>query len=255
MADFKAAVVGRDVYTTEEDDDETLDSGAAAIKECSSGKHRTGVGSVEVPKKPRGRPPGSKNKPKPPIVITHDSESAMRLVVLELSAGCDVVEGVATFARRRHVGICILSGSGSVANVTLRHPTSISATLTLHGRFDILSLSGTFLSDSSSASSSSMSSFSAKSPLTISLAGAQGQVIGGSVTGSLLAAGPIILTAASFINPSFHRLPSDDEETRTNEHEPVSGTESANDSMSMFVCSVAAHIPINCLLPPDVTPY
>ena len=50
-------------------------------------------------RKPRGRPLGSKNKPKPPVVVTRESEAAMRPVVLELAAGCDVVSAVAAFAR------------------------------------------------------------------------------------------------------------------------------------------------------------
>ena len=54
-------------------------------------------------RKPRGRPLGSKNKPKPPVVVTRESEAAMRPVVLELAAGCDVVSAVAAFARRRRV--------------------------------------------------------------------------------------------------------------------------------------------------------
>ncbi|KAK1274247.1 putative DNA-binding protein ESCAROLA [Acorus gramineus] len=67
----------------------------------------------------------------------------MRPAVLELAAGTDVVEAASAFARLRRLDISVLSGSGAVSNVTLRHPTSASSVLTHHGRFDILSLSGT----------------------------------------------------------------------------------------------------------------
>ncbi|KAK1278501.1 putative DNA-binding protein ESCAROLA [Acorus gramineus] len=160
--------------------------------------------AIVVAKKPRGRPPGSKNKPKPPVVVTTDGDAAMRPAVLELAAGTDVVEAVSAFARRRRLGISVLSGSGAVSNVTLRHPTSASSVLTLHGRFDILSLSGTLFPPSAAGK--------APPPLAISLAGGQGQVIGGTIAGSLTAAGTVVLIVASFQNPTFHRLSSADEE-------------------------------------------
>ncbi|KAH1091054.1 hypothetical protein J1N35_018311 [Gossypium stocksii] len=49
-------------------------------------------------RKPRGRPPGSKNKPKTPTVITRDNNSAMEPAVLQIPAGFDVIENI-NFAR------------------------------------------------------------------------------------------------------------------------------------------------------------
>ncbi|KAI5056549.1 hypothetical protein GOP47_0028367 [Adiantum capillus-veneris] len=158
---------------------------------------------AEAGRRPRGRPPGSKNKPKPPIIITRDSPNALRSHVLEIGNGCDVGESVATFARRRQRGVCILSGSGTVTNVTLRQPAAPGATVTLHGRFEILSLSGSFLPPPAPPGATT---------LTIYLAGGQGQVVGGSVVGALLASGPVIVMAASFLNASYDRLPLDDQE-------------------------------------------
>lgn len=136
---------------------------AARSKKVAAAETGTGTG-----KKPRGRPPGSKNKPKPPIVITKE-EGGMKPVVIEISAGNDVVETLLHFARKRHVGLSVLSGSGSVSNVTLRHPMSHS--LSLHGPFSLVSLSGSFLHNTTSSPSPSPSpSFG------ICLAGAQGQV-------------------------------------------------------------------------------
>lgn len=51
---------------------------------------------------------------------------------------------------------------------------------------------------------------------TISLAGPQGQIVGGAVVGPLLAAGTVYVIAASFISPSYHRLPVDDEHGNNN---------------------------------------
>lgn len=98
-----------------------------------------------VGRRPRGRPPGSKNKPKPPVIITRESANTLRAHILEIGNGCDVFECISTYARRRQRGICILSGSGTVTNVSIRQPAAAGSVVTLHGRFEILSLSGSFL--------------------------------------------------------------------------------------------------------------
>ncbi|CAA3027989.1 Hypothetical predicted protein [Olea europaea subsp. europaea] len=151
----------------------------------------------------RGRPPGSKNKPKPPVIITRESANTLRAHILEVSNGCDVFEAVALYARKRQRGICILSGTGTVNNVSLRQPAAAGSVVTLHGRFEILSLSGSFLPPPAPPGATS---------LTIYLAGGQGQVVGGNVIGALIASGPVIIIAASFTNVAYERLPLDEDE-------------------------------------------
>ncbi|RHN80272.1 hypothetical protein MtrunA17_Chr1g0186441 [Medicago truncatula] len=64
-------------------------------------------GAVEVGnRRPRGRPPGSKNRPKPPIFVTRDSPNALKSHVMEVAGGADIAESVAQFARRRQRGVC-----------------------------------------------------------------------------------------------------------------------------------------------------
>ncbi|XP_042495856.1 AT-hook motif nuclear-localized protein 16 [Macadamia integrifolia] len=154
-------------------------------------------------KRPRGRPAGSKNKPKPPIIITRDSANALRAHAMEVGNGCDICESLANFARRRQRGIYILSGTGCVMNVTLRQPATSGAIVTLHGRFEILSLLGSILPPPAPPGVTG---------LTIYLAGPQGQVVGGGVVGALIASGSVVIMAASFMNATFDRLPLDDEE-------------------------------------------
>ncbi|KAL2348267.1 hypothetical protein Fmac_002267 [Flemingia macrophylla] len=154
-------------------------------------------------RRPRGRPPGSKNKPKPPVIITRESANTLRAHILEVGSGCDVFESVAAYARRRQRGICILNGSGTVTNVSLRQPASAGAVVTLHGRFEILSLAGSFLPPPAPPGATSLS---------IYLGGGQGQVVGGSVVGELTAAGPVIVIAASFTNVAYERLPLEEED-------------------------------------------
>ncbi|KAK9285123.1 hypothetical protein L1049_024308 [Liquidambar formosana] len=191
----------------------------------NNNNHRPGIGAVllgtklpkampvvssaaegETIRRPRGRPAGSKNKPKPPIIVTRDSVNALRAHAMEVSSGCDVSESLANFARRKQRGICILSGSGCVTNVTLRQPASSGAIVTLHGRFEILSLLGSILPPPAPPGITG---------LTIYLAGAQGQVVGGGVVGALIASGPVVIMAATFMNATFDRLPLDDDEVTT----------------------------------------
>ncbi|XP_019180215.1 PREDICTED: AT-hook motif nuclear-localized protein 19-like, partial [Ipomoea nil] len=159
-------------------------------------------GAVEVgtTKRPRGRPAGSKNKPKPPVLVARDSPNAIRSHVMEVAAGGDVAESIAQFARRHQRGVCVLSANGSVANVTLRQPVRA---LVLQGRFELLSLTGAFLPGPAPQ---------AANGLTVYLAGAQGQVLGGSVVGPLVAVGPVMVIAASFTNATYERLPVPEEE-------------------------------------------
>ncbi|XP_057521202.1 AT-hook motif nuclear-localized protein 23-like [Amaranthus tricolor] len=173
----------------------------------------SGSGSGDlVARRPRGRPPGSKNKPKPPVIITRESANTLRAHILEVASGCDIFDCVATYARRRQRGICVLSGTGTVTNVSLRQPcggtTGGSAVVTLHGRFEILSLSGSFLPPPAPPGATS---------LTIFLAGGQGQVVGGNVVGELVAAGPVIVIASSFTNVAYERLPLEEEESGANQ--------------------------------------
>lgn len=167
-------------------------SGALVISDLGSSGSR----------RPRGRPPGSKNKPKPPVVITKDSPNALRSHVLEISNGSDVAECIANFAQRRLVGVSVLSGSGIVNNVTLRQPAAPGGVITLQGRFEILSLSGAYLPAPSPPQANG---------LTVYLAGGQGQVVGGTVVGALVASGPVMVIAATFMKTTYERLPLEEE--------------------------------------------
>ncbi|KAI6668944.1 hypothetical protein NL676_003829 [Syzygium grande] len=153
-------------------------------------------------RRPRGRPPGSKNKPKPPIVVTKESPNSLRSHILEISSGSDISESIANFAQRRHRGVSVLSGSGIVTNVTLRQPTAPGGVIALQGRFEILSLNGAFLPAPSPPGATG---------LTVYLSGGQGQVVGGTAVGPLVASGPVMVVAATFSNATYEQLPVEDE--------------------------------------------
>ncbi|KAG2585803.1 AT-hook motif nuclear-localized protein 20-like [Panicum virgatum] len=185
--------------------------GGGATEQPTSGDDRENYGSGEPKegavvtgnRRPRGRPPGSKNKPKPPIFVTRDSPNALRSHVMEVAGGADVAESIAHFARRRQRGVCVLSGAGTVTDVALRQPAAPGAVVALRGRFEILSLTGTFLPGPAPPGSTG---------LTVYLAGGQGQVVGGSVVGTLTAAGPVMVIASTFANATYERLPLDEAE-------------------------------------------
>ncbi|RXH85299.1 hypothetical protein DVH24_042067 [Malus domestica] len=83
---------------------------------------------------------------------------------------------ISRLARRRQRGVYVLSGSGTVTNVTLRQPSAPGAVMALHA------------------------------------GGGQGQVVGGSVVGPLVGLGPVMVIAATITNATYERLPLEEEE-------------------------------------------
>ncbi|OIT36207.1 PREDICTED: AT-hook motif nuclear-localized protein 17-like [Nicotiana attenuata] len=175
--------------------------------------------TIEVVRRPRGRPPGSKNKPKHATFIIktrddHVEKPSMSPYILEIPTGVDIIDSIFRFCEERNMGLCVLNGSGTVTNVTLKQPSNTAAsTVTFHGTFNILSISATIVLENSSLPNG----------FTISLAGPQGQVVGGAVIGPLLSAGTVYLIAATFNNPCYHKFPVKDEDGGQSPPVAVSG--------------------------------
>ncbi|KAL0926994.1 hypothetical protein M5K25_003254 [Dendrobium thyrsiflorum] len=162
----------------------------------------------------RGRPPGSKNKPKQPIILTRETPNALRSHLFEIVTGADIIGSIAAYARRRNRGVSVLSATGVVSDISLRQPGAPAGSdvIVLRGRFEILSLSGSFLP--------------AATGLTVILAGGQGQIVGGSIAGELVASGPVMVVAATFRNTVYERLPLEESPAATLENmkqSPVKG--------------------------------
>ncbi|KAI3692052.1 hypothetical protein L6452_31861 [Arctium lappa] len=142
-------------------------------------------------KKHRGRPPGSGKKQMdalgaPGVGFTPH--------VITVKAGEDIASKITAFSQQGPRTVCILSANGAISNVTLRQPAMSGGTVTYEGRFEIISLSGSFLLADSNGNHSSRSS-----GLSVSLAGSDGRVLGGGVAGSLVAATPVQVVVGSFI--------------------------------------------------------
>ncbi|XP_066379193.1 AT-hook motif nuclear-localized protein 27-like [Miscanthus floridulus] len=167
---------------------------AGASPEGGKQQQAAGAAGAIVPlRRPRGRPLGSKNKPKPPVIITRDSPDALHSHVLEVAPGADVSACVAEYARRRGRGVCVLGASGAVGDVAVR-----GAAAPLRGRFELLSVTGTVLPPPAPPEASG---------LAVLVSAGQGQVLGGCVVGPLVAAGPVTIFAATFANAVYERLP------------------------------------------------
>ncbi|KAJ1394806.1 PPC domain, partial [Sesbania bispinosa] len=164
--------------------------------------------------KPRGRPPGSKNKPKPPLVITQTNEQDMKPVVIHVDPGVDVMEAIINYAHNYNAGIMVLSGSGSISNLTLSHSVSYSpsSSFTLHGPFTLFAFSGACISfpnsplDGASNSSSNPNMYTSSS-FSISFTSAQGKMYGGIVGGKVVSSNDVQVVVSLLKNPDFHRVP------------------------------------------------
>ncbi|RAL52095.1 hypothetical protein DM860_014922 [Cuscuta australis] len=160
------------------------DSGGGSGTNNSAQNHS----SENQPKKARGRPPGPGKRQMDAFGSTGIGFTPH---VITVQAGEDVAKKITTFSQQGPRTVCILSASGSICNVTLRQPATCGGTVTLEGRFEIITLSGSF--------SPSEGNVSRTCGLSVSLAGADGKVVGGGIAGMLTAAGPVQVIVGSFI--------------------------------------------------------
>ncbi|XP_023005487.1 AT-hook motif nuclear-localized protein 1-like [Cucurbita maxima] len=118
--------------------------------------------------------------------------------IITVNSGEDLMMKILSFSQQGSRAICILSANGVISSVTLRQPNSSGGTLTYEGRFEILSLSGSFMpSDNAGARSRN-------GGMSVSLASSDGRVFGGGVVGLLVAASSIQVVVGSFISGNQH---------------------------------------------------
>ncbi|KAE8691659.1 hypothetical protein F3Y22_tig00110885pilonHSYRG00026 [Hibiscus syriacus] len=191
----------------------SLNSKTSNAKTSTLGNHQQT--DEKTAKRRRGRPQGSKNKPKPPIVVTRESDtSPVKTVAFEVSPGFDVIERIISFACRNHVGVGIISASSSVSNVSLCHASPQEPRLFLQGTFQLQSLIGSFFPEYGTPPSSNGTvpqSSSPRSSFRITLEGPQFKLMGGRVFGKLTAATQVVVAAAVLENPWFDDFPCEDD--------------------------------------------
>ncbi|KAI3989817.1 hypothetical protein MKX01_040787 [Papaver californicum] len=150
-------------------------------------------------KRGRGRPPGSSNRQVLASLgecVTNSAGANFTPHVVNVNTGEDVAGKIFAFSQKSPRAICILSANGAVSNVTIRQPCTSGGMLTYEGRFEILSLCGSF-----SFTDEVVGLRTRTGGLSVSLAGADGRVIGGGVAGLLTAASPIQVVLGSFMQP------------------------------------------------------
>ncbi|KAL0310473.1 UNVERIFIED_CONTAM: AT-hook motif nuclear-localized protein 1, partial [Sesamum calycinum] len=129
--------------------------------------------------------------------------------IITVNAGEDVTMKVISFSQQGPRAICILSANGVISSVTLRQPDSSGGTLTYEGRFEILSLTGSFMPSETGGMRNRSGGMS------VSLASPDGRVVGGGVAGLLVAASPVQIVVGSFL--AGNQL-----EQKTKKHKPES---------------------------------
>ncbi|KAG6480766.1 hypothetical protein ZIOFF_057352 [Zingiber officinale] len=105
----------------------------------------------------------------------------------------DIASKIMAFSQQGPRSVCILSANGDISDVTLRQPAISGGTVTYEGRYEIISLSGSFLLTEEGGTRSRSGG------LTVALAGSDGRILGGGVTGMLVAATPVQVVVGSFI--------------------------------------------------------
>ncbi|CAN6197846.1 unnamed protein product [Urochloa humidicola] len=143
--------------------------------------------------KKRGRPLGSTNKKQQPQAAPAGPGLAgLKPHIFTVHAGEDIASRAMSFSGNGWA-VCILTANGAVSNVTLRQGDSSGTTVTYEGRFEILSLAGSYLLPESAGISSRTGG------LSVSLAGPDGRVLGGAIAGPLTAASPVQVVIGSFL--------------------------------------------------------
>ncbi|KAH1106891.1 hypothetical protein J1N35_010659 [Gossypium stocksii] len=137
--------------------------------------------------------------------------------VITVNPGEDVTMKVISFSQQGPRAICILSANGVISNVTLRQPDSSGGTLTFEGRFEILSLSGSFMPTETQGTRSRSGGMS------VSLASPDGRVVGGGLAGLLIAASPVQVVVGSFVPGNQH-----DQKSKKQKNESIPATLAPN---------------------------
>ncbi|KAE8009916.1 hypothetical protein FH972_006321 [Carpinus fangiana] len=110
--------------------------------------------------------------------------------VINVAAGEDVGQKIMLFMQQSKREICILSASGSISNASLRQPATSGGNITYEGRFEIISLSGSYVRTELGGRTGGLS---------VCLSSADGQIIGGGIGGPLKAAGPVQVIVGTFL--------------------------------------------------------
>uniref|UniRef100_A0A2C9TZF1 AT-hook motif nuclear-localized protein n=1 Tax=Manihot esculenta TaxID=3983 RepID=A0A2C9TZF1_MANES len=169
--------------------------GRHLVPMSQSVNHTSGGDGFSGSKKARGRTPGSKKQQQ--LEALGSVEVGFTPHVITVKAGEDVSSKIMSFSQHSPWAICVLSANGTISNVTLRQLGTSGETVTYEGRFQILSLCGSFLPFYDGGQRSRAGG------LSVSIRGLDGRVIGGGVAGLLTAASTVEIVVASFKSDGY----------------------------------------------------
>ncbi|KAL4576670.1 hypothetical protein LXL04_012768 [Taraxacum kok-saghyz] len=109
--------------------------------------------------------------------------------VITVTAGEDIGQKIMSFMQQSKQEMCVLSASGSISNASLSQPVTSGGNIAYEGRFDILSLCGSYVRTDFGGSTGGLS---------ICLSSNDGHIIGGNIDGPLIAAGPVQVIVGTF---------------------------------------------------------
>ncbi|KAK4397361.1 AT-hook motif nuclear-localized protein 1 [Sesamum angolense] len=197
--------------------DESTSRVLSPVPLSSSAPPATGKSYVEEKKPTPARPVNSEKKHRSKVGAEKLDDwgdcftgSSFLPHVITVNSGEDISTKIMEFSLQGPRTVCVISGSGTVSNVTIRHPSSSGGTLTYEqgpvhcglfrplvnrvGLFEILSFSGSF-----TPVEMPDSKFGRSGMMAISLSGADGRVVGGLIAGLTIAASPVKVVVASFL--------------------------------------------------------
>nr|KJB46036.1 hypothetical protein B456_007G345200 [Gossypium raimondii]KJB46038.1 hypothetical protein B456_007G345200 [Gossypium raimondii] len=125
---------------------------------------------------------GRGSSKKPQLVALGNAGQGFTPHVVNVVAGEDVGQKLMMFIQQSKREVCILSASGTISNVSLRQPATSGGNIAYEGRFEIVSLSGSYVRNETGGRTGGLS---------VCLSSGDGQIIGGGVGGPLKAAGPV----------------------------------------------------------------
>ncbi|KAH1189176.1 AT-hook motif nuclear-localized protein 17 [Glycine max] len=154
---------------------------------------------TQLPRKPCGRPPGSKNKHKIiSLPVAQPSESFLRIVIINVDSGKDIIESIADVAGLGHANLAVLSPSGTITRVTLHNSLHGATALTLNGPTLRLAFPQQLIL---------IQRPQLPPPLSfgIHLTTSRGLAIGGAIGGQVNASDEIKITLCTFWNPEIYK--------------------------------------------------
>ncbi|KAL5566906.1 hypothetical protein UlMin_030070 [Ulmus minor] len=134
-------------------------------------------------------PSNSGSSKKSPLASPRGGGQGFTPHVMTIAVEEDVGQKIYSFAQQSKRELCVLSATGSLKTAVLRQSDKSAGLLTYQGWFDIVSLTGSYISTERGARAGGLSAC---------LSTSDGKIIGGAVAGALIAGVPVQVIVGTF---------------------------------------------------------